>query len=142
MCGVNGIFAYHAAASAPKDRELLMTRYAMQKRGPDGAGTWWSVDRRCGFGHRRLAILDLSERASQPMISEDGRFAIVFNGEIYNYRELRCALERADTLSHNIRCGRVAAPLRVPRRRDGASAARYVRIRNLGRRTARLVSRA
>jgi asparagine synthase (glutamine-hydrolysing) len=93
MCGVNGIFAYHAAASAPLDRELLTTRDAMQKRGPDGAGTWWSVDRRCGFGHRRLAILDLSERASQPMISEDGRFAIVFNGEIYNYRELRCALE-------------------------------------------------
>ena len=93
MCGVNGIFAYHAAASTPQARELLITRDAMRKRGPDGAGTWWSADRRCGFGHRRLAILDLSERASQPMISEDGRFAIVFNGEIYNYRELRCGLE-------------------------------------------------
>jgi asparagine synthase (glutamine-hydrolysing) len=93
MCGLNGIFAYHSAASMPEDRELLTTRDAMQKRGPDGAGTWRSADQRCGFGHRRLAILDLSERASQPMISEDGRFAIVFNGEIYNYRELRRALE-------------------------------------------------
>src|SRR5262245_28858848 len=93
MCGLNGIFAYHAAASAPEERELLTTRDSMQKRGPDGAGTWWSADRRCGFGHRRLAILDLSERASQPMISEDRRFVIVFNGEIYNYRELRQALE-------------------------------------------------
>jgi asparagine synthase (glutamine-hydrolysing) len=93
MCGVNGIFAYNAAASMPEDSELLATRNAMQKRGPDGAGIWWSEDRRCGFGHRRLAVLDLSERASQPMISEDARFTIVFNGEIYNCRELRRALE-------------------------------------------------
>jgi asparagine synthase (glutamine-hydrolysing) len=93
MCGLNGLFAYHAAAGKPEDGELLTTRDAMRKRGPDGAGTWWSADGRCGLGHRRLAILDLSERASQPMISEDGRFAIVFNGEIYNYRELRHRLE-------------------------------------------------
>ena len=57
----------------------------MHRRGPDGAGVWWSEDRRCGLGHRRLSILDLSERASQPMISEDGRLVVVFNGEIYNY---------------------------------------------------------
>jgi asparagine synthase (glutamine-hydrolysing) len=93
MCGLNGIFAYHAAAGKPENGELLRTRDAMRKRGPDGAGTWWSADARCGLGHRRLAILDLSERAAQPMISEDGRFAIVFNGEIYNYRELRDTLE-------------------------------------------------
>jgi asparagine synthase (glutamine-hydrolysing) len=93
MCGINGIFSYNSAAGMPEDSELLATRDAMQKRGPDGAGIWWSEDRRCGFGHRRLAILDLSNRASQPMISEDGRFVIVFNGEIYNYRELRRALE-------------------------------------------------
>src|SRR5437870_534221 len=94
MCGLSGIFAYHSAAAKPDNGELLTTRDAMHKRGPDGAGTWWSTDRHCGLGHRRLAILDLSERASQPMISEDGRFAIVFNGEIYNYRELRRALEK------------------------------------------------
>ena len=89
MCGLNGIFAYHYASSPPRESELLATRDAMRARGPDGAGIWWSEDRRCALGHRRLAILDLSERASQPMVSDDGRLAVVFNGEIYNYPTLR-----------------------------------------------------
>src|ERR1700758_4814255 len=93
MCGVNGIFAYHSASSAPGEAELLATRDAMRARGPDGEGVWWSSDRRCGLGHRRLSIIDLSNRAAQPMTSEDGRFVIVFNGEIYNYPELRTELE-------------------------------------------------
>src|SRR5438105_365250 len=93
MCGINGIFAYHSASSAPKETELVTTREAMRVRGPDGLGTWWSVDRRCGLGHRRLSIIDLSDRASQPMTSEDGRFVVVFNGEIYNYPQLRVELE-------------------------------------------------
>lgn len=65
----------------------------MRARGPDGSAVWWSKGRRCGLGHRRLSVLDLSKRASQPMISEDGRFVVVFNGEIYNYPELRAELE-------------------------------------------------
>jgi asparagine synthase (glutamine-hydrolysing) len=93
MCGLSGIFAYHSAAGMPSEIELLATRDAMRSRGPDGAGKWWSADRRCGLGHRRLTILDLSDRASQPMISEDGRLVVVFNGEIYNYPELRVELE-------------------------------------------------
>src|ERR1700751_4038233 len=93
MCGINGIFAFHSAASAPQETELLKTREAMRSRGPDGAGAWWNTDRRCGFGHRRLSIIDLSDRASQPMVSSDGRLVIVFNGEIYNYPELRTELE-------------------------------------------------
>ena len=93
MCGVNGIFAYHPAAGAPKEVELLATRDAMAARGPDGSGAWWSADRRCGLGHRRLAIIDLSERAAQPMASADGRYVITFNGEIYNYPALRFELE-------------------------------------------------
>ena len=80
MCGINGIFAYHSASSQPKEAELLMTREAMRARGPDGAGLWWNQDRRCGLGHRRLSIIDLSDRASQPMVSDDGRFVLVFNG--------------------------------------------------------------
>jgi asparagine synthase (glutamine-hydrolysing) len=95
MCGVNGIFAYHSASNAPEEAELLATREAMRTRGPDGAGIWWSVDRRCGLGHRRLSILDLSDRASQPMVSLDGRLAVTFNGEIFNYAELRAELEAA-----------------------------------------------
>ena len=95
MCGVNGIFAYHLAASAPEEVELLATRDAMRARGPDGSGLWWSSNRRCGLGHRRLSILDLSDRASQPMASADGKFVITFNGEIYNYKVLRAELEAA-----------------------------------------------
>jgi asparagine synthase (glutamine-hydrolysing) len=93
MCGVNGIFAYHSASSAPDLPELLASRDAMRARGPDGSGIWWSADRRCGLGHRRLSILDLSDRAAQPMASADGNTVVTFNGEIYNYRALRAELE-------------------------------------------------
>jgi len=93
MCGVNGVFAYAAAAPSPSEHELLAVRDAMAARGPDGAGVWWSGDRRCGFGHRRLAILDPTDRAAQPMLSADGRYAISFNGEIYNFPELKAQLE-------------------------------------------------
>src|ERR1700733_1260882 len=93
MCGLNGIYAYHAAASLPKEAELLATREAMRSRGPDGQGTWWSADRRCALAHRRLSILDLSERALQPMRSADGSLVVTFNGEIYNYPQLRTQLE-------------------------------------------------
>src|SRR5438105_4396434 len=93
MCGINGIFAYHSAASAPKNGELLLTRDHMFRRGPDGAGQWRSTDGRCALAHRRLSIIDLTDRAAQPMVGADGRFAIVFNGEIYNYPELRRHLE-------------------------------------------------
>lgn len=93
MCGINGIFAYHRAANDPAASELLATRDAMTARGPDGSGEWWSSDRRCALGHRRLAILDLSDRAAQPMQSADGRYVITFNGEIYNFPQLRTELE-------------------------------------------------
>ncbi|MEZ5668446.1 MAG: asparagine synthase (glutamine-hydrolyzing) [Alphaproteobacteria bacterium] len=92
MCGINLIFAYGNAP--PVDRaELLAVRDAMTARGPDGAGEWVADDGRVGFGHRRLAIIDLSPGGAQPMHSADGRLSIAFNGEIYNYRALRAALE-------------------------------------------------
>jgi asparagine synthase (glutamine-hydrolysing) len=94
MCGLNGIFAYHPSAGLPDERELIATREHMRARGPDGAGAWWSKDRRCALAHRRLAILDLSDRGAQPMASPDGSTVVTFNGEIYNYRELRAELER------------------------------------------------
>ncbi len=93
MCGINGIFAYHYAAN-PIDRdELRLTRDHMAARGPDGAGEWIAEDERIGFGHRRLAIIDLSDTGIQPMASADGKLVITFNGEIFNYRALRQALE-------------------------------------------------
>jgi len=65
----------------------------MLHRGPDGAGTWISPDGKVGLGHRRLAIIDLSNKASQPMGNSDGLVQISFNGEIYNHAEIRQELE-------------------------------------------------
>src|ERR1051326_665690 len=93
MCGLNGIFAYHPAAAAPDQGELIATRDAMRARGPDGCGAWRSSDSRCALAHRRLSILDLSDRAAQPMLSAEGDLAIVFNGEIYNYPALRAEVQ-------------------------------------------------
>ena len=61
----------------------------MAHRGPDGSGVWQAADRHCTLGHRRLSIIDLSDEAAQPMVSADGRLAVVYNGEIYNHAELR-----------------------------------------------------
>ena len=93
MCGIAGVFAYRNAAAGVDINELRRMRDFMAGRGPDGAGEWLSTDGRVGLGHRRLAIIDLGDRAAQPMLSADGSLVIVFNGEIYNYRELKRQLE-------------------------------------------------
>jgi asparagine synthase (glutamine-hydrolysing) len=87
MCGINGIFAYRDSAPPVDRAELITCRDAMQSRGPDSDGIWISGDGRAGFGHRRLAIIDLSPAGAQPM--HHRALTIVFNGEIYNYNELR-----------------------------------------------------
>src|SRR6266853_1132280 len=94
MCGIVAIFAYQGSAPPVDSKELLKIRDAMLTRGPDGEGLWLSSDRRIGLAHRRLAIIDLSDAASQPMASFDGACVITFNGEIYNYKELRSELEK------------------------------------------------
>ncbi|HUP61793.1 MAG TPA: asparagine synthase (glutamine-hydrolyzing) [Thermoanaerobaculia bacterium] len=91
MCGINAIFAYRADAPRVDADELLATRECMRTRGPDAADQWISDDGRVGLGHRRLAIIDLSPAGAQPM--RRGENVIIFNGEIYNYRELRARLE-------------------------------------------------
>ncbi|HWP37032.1 MAG TPA: asparagine synthase (glutamine-hydrolyzing) [Gemmatimonadales bacterium] len=93
MCGLAGIFAYDCEGPPVDRAELLRIRERMAARGPDGAGEWLSPDRRIGLAHRRLSIVDLSEAGAQPMHDPDTGNVIVFNGEIYNYRELRCELE-------------------------------------------------
>jgi asparagine synthase (glutamine-hydrolysing) len=93
MCGINGILAYHYAANPIDRAELIRTRDHMAARGPDGMGEWIGKDHRIGLGHRRLAVIDLTDAAAQPMVSADGRLVVVFNGEIYNYRQLRGRLE-------------------------------------------------
>jgi asparagine synthase (glutamine-hydrolysing) len=91
MCGINAIFAYGGAAPAVDRDEVIATRECMLARGPDAGDAWFSDDGRVGFGHRRLAIIDLSPGGAQP--KHFGSLVIVFNGEIYNYRELRAQLE-------------------------------------------------
>jgi asparagine synthase (glutamine-hydrolysing) len=86
MCGIVGI----ASQSRVSDRRwLAVGRELMRHRGPDDAGEWWSADGRVGLGHRRLAIIDLSPAGHQPMQDASGELCIVFNGEIYNFVDLR-----------------------------------------------------
>jgi len=93
MCGINAHFRYRSDAPPIDLEEIVRTREAMHSRGPDASGLWQSPDGRVAFGHRRLSIIDTSHRADQPMLAREGDVAIVFNGEIYNYRELRDELE-------------------------------------------------
>ncbi len=93
MCGVVGAFY-----KTPQSRELILSRLSaslatLQHRGPDGRGIWADESLTTFLGHARLAIIDTSNRAAQPMVSTDGRFISVFNGEIYNYKELRNELQ-------------------------------------------------
>ncbi|MEA2570906.1 MAG: hypothetical protein QOI24_2907 [Acidobacteriota bacterium] len=94
MCGISAVFAYHPDAP-PVDRdEVEAITQRMYPRGPDAGGTWFSDDGRAGLGSRRLAIIDLSPDGIQPMTDVSGQLVIVFNGEIYNHRDLRKRLER------------------------------------------------
>ena len=91
MCGLAG-FILRQGLQPSVGREAVHRMTArMQRRGPDAEGLWDGGG--VILGHRRLAILDLDHRADQPMHSLDGRYTIVFNGEIYNFRELRSMLE-------------------------------------------------
>lgn len=93
MCGIAGLHAYLDVAPPVDRAELARMNARMAARGPDGSGDWFSGDDRVGFTHRRLAIIDLSERGAQPMHSADGALTITFNGEIYNYKALKAELE-------------------------------------------------
>ena len=88
MCGIVGIFGL-------QDKDLLRSsllkmRQAVSHRGPDDEGDFF--DAAVALGHRRLSVLDLSENGRQPMISDDGRLVMVWNGELYNYKSLKSCL--------------------------------------------------
>lgn len=90
MCGIIGFASYKEI----KKREYLrLGRDEIIHRGPDDYGEWWSDDGKVGFGHRRLSIIDLSKAAHQPMQDISKNLTIVFNGEIYNYLEIKKDLE-------------------------------------------------
>jgi asparagine synthase (glutamine-hydrolysing) len=94
MCGIAGVLSFKNSSFRVSERYLTRMRDVMSHRGPDGAGNFISPDQRLGLGHRRLAIIDLSEKALQPMTNEDGTLWVVFNGEIYNHAEIRSELEK------------------------------------------------
>ncbi|MBG6061355.1 asparagine synthase (glutamine-hydrolyzing) [Flavobacterium sp. CG_9.1] len=84
MCGINGIL--HLQSQKKVDERLLIRmRDSLEHRGPDDKGLF--IDNNIGFGHRRLSILDVSSAGHQPYLSNDGRYVMTYNGEIYNYKE-------------------------------------------------------
>jgi asparagine synthase (glutamine-hydrolysing) len=91
MCGIHGLLDPEGASG----ESVEAARDRLVHRGPDDAGLWMSPDRQVALAHRRLSILELSSLGHQPMQSECGRYVIVFNGEIYNYVELKNELLRA-----------------------------------------------
>jgi len=101
MCGISAIFAYRSSAEAARREELEQITERMRPRGPDASGTWFSPDGRVALGSRRLSIIDLSDEGTQPMFDAEGSLGIVFNGEIYNYQELRTSLRRSGTHFHS-----------------------------------------
>lgn len=94
MCGIAGIIKLEENTFEITESLLKKMSDVIAHRGPDSEGQWISRDRKCGFAFRRLAIIDLSVKGNQPMHDVDGRFSIVFNGEIYNHRDLRKQLEQ------------------------------------------------
>jgi asparagine synthase (glutamine-hydrolysing) len=97
MCGFVAIYSYSADAPLVDSDVLESISLAMARRGPDGNGVWLSNNSRVGLAHRRLAIIDLSDEAAQPMMLETpkGRLHITYNGEIYNFKQLRSDLKDA-----------------------------------------------
>ena len=96
MCGIAGFI--DLTRSTPKDeleRLAMAMADAITHRGPDGFGVWGEAETGAGLGQRRLSIIDLSSAGRQPMFSPDGRFVIVYNGEIYNFQDIRNELESA-----------------------------------------------
>src|SRR5687768_6130897 len=85
MCGIAG--AVGPGHALGRDAHLVL-----RHRGPDGDSRWWSDLQQVSLGHTRLAVIDLNPRSNQPMVSRDGLVSLVFNGEIYNFRELRAQL--------------------------------------------------
>ncbi|MBS3807523.1 MAG: asparagine synthetase B, partial [Bacteroidales bacterium] len=90
MCGIAGVFNYHGETVDPAVLER-MTKELIH-RGPDDEGLW--MNDYVGLGHRRLAIIDPTPAGHQPMKSADGRYVLSYNGEIYNFRELRDELRK------------------------------------------------
>jgi asparagine synthase (glutamine-hydrolysing) len=115
MCGIAGWIDSEGVNPAVMDRALA----TLNRRGPDGSGSWMSPDRRVILGHRRLAILDPSDRGEEPSVAPDRKSAFIHNGELYNFRDLRQMLESLGEVFVSESDGEVAHRLL---RREGPSA--------------------
>ncbi len=94
MCGIAGLIDIRRQLGGEDLRAVALSMsHALRHRGPDDGGTWIDAENGVAFGHRRLSIIDLSPAGHQPMTSHDGRHVICYNGEIYNFRDLRGELE-------------------------------------------------
>jgi asparagine synthase (glutamine-hydrolysing) len=94
MCGISGIWERKGGSRQDLERRVSAMTQTLSHRGPDDSGIWLSEPAGIAFGQRRLAIIDLSPMGHQPMVSASGQYTVTFNGEIYNFRELRAELER------------------------------------------------
>ena len=92
MCGIMGQISLNGHRVPNLNHNLNMMSKILAHRGPDGSGQWQSDDGQVGFAHRRLAVIDLSEAAAQPMVAHNGT-SLTYNGEVYNHSELRDALK-------------------------------------------------
>lgn len=101
MCGIVGIYCYRQDGQTVDPEELRIVQNHMSNRGPDGEGEWFSKNKQVGFAHRRLSIIDLSAQGAQPMQSRNGTLSITYNGEIYNYKQLRRELTQKGYLFHS-----------------------------------------
>lgn len=95
MCAIAGCISLNGSLSSDNIEVLKRLVETQRRRGPDGEGLWIAPDHRAALGHRRLAIIDVGQSGAQPMSDATGRWTLSFNGEIYNYRELRRELEAA-----------------------------------------------
>ena len=95
MCGFCGFIIPGSGPAEQLNEDVTAMNERLRHRGPDDGGTWVDAASGVALGHRRLSIVDLSPAGHQPMVSDSGRFVMVFNGEIYNYRELRKLLKQA-----------------------------------------------
>jgi asparagine synthase (glutamine-hydrolysing) len=98
MCGILGYLNHKGAVNRDTFDRMLST---LSQRGPDGQGTIFLEHERIALGHRRLSIIDLSDTGNQPMTNEDGSIWLTFNGEIYNYKDLRQRLEQKGHILHS-----------------------------------------
>src|SRR3990167_2561422 len=91
MCGIAGVYHFQNSTTT-NEKTVVKMRDTLIHRGPDSAGFYISKDEKVGLGHRRLAIIDLSPAGHQPLSNEDKTVWITFNGEIYNFQELKTKL--------------------------------------------------